>query len=99
GHGHRNLERIDASGDDRVADRDRFGGRRRADNRDDADRADALHRRGRVHLVTRAVPPFITRSTSLSVAMLVSPGVVIARAPCAAPHSTAYCGPLPARSP
>ncbi len=48
---------------------------------------------------TRAVPPFITRSTSARVAMLVSPGVVMASAPWAAPHSTAYCGPLPARNP
>ena len=30
---------------------------------------------------TRALPPFITRSTSASVAALVSPGVVIASAP------------------
>ena len=44
--------------------------------------------------LTRAVPPFMTRSTSASVAMLVSPGVVMASAPWAAPHSTAYCGPL-----
>ncbi len=43
---------------------------------------------------TRAVPPFITFSTSLSVAIVVSPGVVIASAPCAAPQSTAHCGPL-----
>ena len=34
----------------------------------------------------RADPPRITASTSESVAMLVSPGVVIASAPCATPH-------------
>ncbi len=38
-------------------------------------------------------------STSLSVAMLVSPGVVMASAPWAAPYSTASCGVLPARKP
>ena len=52
-----------------------------------------------VYRLTLAVPPFITRSTSASVTMLVSPGVVIASAPCAAPHSTAHCGPLPASKP
>ena len=31
----------------------------------------------------------MTLSTSASVAIVVSPGVVIASAPCAAPHSTA----------
>jgi hypothetical protein len=30
---------------------------------------------------TRAVPPFMTRSTSLRLTMVVSPGVVMARAP------------------
>ena len=49
--------------------------------------------------MTRAPLPFMTDSTSLSVAMLVSPGVVMARAPCAAPYSTACCGVLPARKP
>jgi hypothetical protein len=33
------------------------------------------------YLATLALPPFITRSTSASVAIVVSPGVVIARAP------------------
>jgi putative ABC transport system permease protein len=51
------------------------------------------------HRDTRAVPPFIARSTSASVAMLVSPGVVIASAPCAAPHSTAHPGPRSVISP
>ena len=55
--------------------------------------------RGKDYRETRAVPPFITRSTSASVAMLVSPGVVMASAPCAAPQSTAYCAPFPARKP
>jgi len=54
---------------------------------------------GRDYRDTRAVPPFITRSTSASVAMLVSPGVVIASAPCAAPHSTAHCAPRPVSRP
>ena len=44
---------------------------------------------------TRAEPPFMTRSTSARVAMVVSPGVVMARAPWAAPQSTAHCGSLP----
>src|SRR5690606_33517793 len=43
---------------------------------------------------TRALPPAASRSTSRSVAMEVSPGVVMASAPCAAPYSTAV-----ARSP
>jgi hypothetical protein len=51
------------------------------------------------HRDTRAVPPFIARSTSASVAMLVSPGVVIASAPWAAPHSTAHRGPRSVISP
>ena len=38
-------------------------------------------------------------STSGKVTIVVSPGVVMANAPCAAPHSTAHCGPLPARKP
>ena len=46
------------------------------------------------HRWTRAVPPFITRSTSARLAIVVSPGVVIARAPWAAPQSTAHCGAL-----
>ena len=51
------------------------------------------------HRATRAVPPFITRSTSGRVTMLVSPGVVMASAPCAAPHSTAHCAPRSVRKP
>ena len=47
----------------------------------------------------RAEPPFMMRSTSESVAMLVSPGVVMARAPCATPHLTAQSMPLPASRP
>ena len=42
---------------------------------------------------------FITPKTSASVAMVVSPGVVMASAPCAAPHSTDHCGSLPSRNP
>ena len=37
------------------------------------------------YLLTLAVPPFITRSTSAKEAAVVSPAVVIANAPCAAP--------------
>lgn len=37
------------------------------------------------YLTTRAPPPFITFSTSVTVTMEVSPGVVIAKAPWAAP--------------
>ena len=47
----------------------------------------------------RAPAPFISRSTSGNVTMVVSPGVVIARAPCAAPHSTAHFASLPVRNP
>ncbi len=46
----------------------------------------------RVHRCTRAPPPFISFSTSSFDAIEVSPGVVIASAPCAAPYSTAFCG-------
>src|ERR1019366_7519631 len=55
----------------------------------------------RVHAyrITRAPFPFMAASTSLSDAMLVSPGVVMARAPCAAPYCTASWGVLPARNP
>src|SRR5512138_207939 len=51
------------------------------------------------HRITRAPFPFITASTSLTLTIDVSPGVVIASAPCAAPYSTADCGPLPSRNP
>ncbi len=44
------------------------------------------------HRCTRAPTPFINFSTSLLSAMEVSPGVVMARAPWAAPYSTAFCG-------
>lgn len=47
----------------------------------------------------RAPPPRITCSTSWRVTMVVSPGVVMARVPCAAPHSTAHCAPFPDRKP
>ena len=43
--------------------------------------------------------PFIARITSANVAIVVSPGVDIASAPCATPHSSAHCGSLPASSP
>jgi hypothetical protein len=51
------------------------------------------------YLAIRADPPFMARSTSASVAMLVSPGVVIASAPCATPHFTAHSTGFPARNP
>jgi len=60
--------------------------------------ASPCRRTPNAHLSTRAVPRFITFSTSDSVAIVVSPGVVIASAPCAAPHSTAHCGPLRPKS-
>ena len=41
---------------------------------------------------TRALPPPTSFSTSFKVAILVSPGVVIANAPCAAPKFTATSG-------
>ena len=47
--------------------------------------------------ITRAPCPFMMASTSLTFTIEVSPGVVIANAPCAAPYSTAACGPLPSR--
>jgi len=48
---------------------------------------------------TRALPPATSFSTSARVAIEVSPGVVIARAPCAAPSSTARFGSPPLRKP
>ncbi len=48
---------------------------------------------------TRADPPPTSFSTSLRVAIEVSPGVVIANAPWAAPYSTHSWGVLPARKP
>jgi hypothetical protein len=47
----------------------------------------------------RAEPPLMTRSTSANVVMLVSPGVVMARAPCATPQVTAHSMGLAASSP
>ena len=41
---------------------------------------------------TRAPLPAISASTSSTLAIDVSPGVVIASAPCAAPYSTAFFG-------
>ena len=107
----------------------RFGGRRSAHDRHNADLQNSfancllLHgirpfvekfrqrriqsplRAARINLRTdlqramRAPTPFITCNTSSSVAIDVSPGVVIASAPCAAPQSTANCASLPARNP
>ncbi len=49
--------------------------------------------------MTRAPLPCIAASTSATRTIEVSPGVVIASAPWAAPYSTASCGPLPSRNP
>ncbi len=53
----------------------------------------------RVQRTTRAPPRFMTASTSASVAVDVSPGVVIASAPWAAPYSSASSGGQPWRRP
>ena len=84
---------------ERVADGNRLGAGGRAHHRQDADLDDAFGDRLARHRDTLAVPPCIARSTSVRVAMLVSPGVVIASAPWAAPHSTAHCGPRPVIKP
>ena len=55
--------------------------------------------RARPHRMTRAPLPFMIASTSLTLTIEVSPGVVMASAPCAAPYSTAACGPLPSMKP
>ncbi len=47
----------------------------------------------------RAEPPFMARSTSASVAMLVSPAVVMASAPWATPQRTAHSMGFPASKP
>jgi hypothetical protein len=49
-----------------------------------------LRRMERRYRCTLAPPPFISFSTSPLSAIEVSPGVVIASAPCAAPYSTAF---------
>ena len=49
------------------------------------------------HRRIRAPAPAISASTSARVAMEVSPGVVIAKAPWAAPYSSAMSGARPAR--
>ena len=64
---------------------------------------------GRIHLrsedisnlqrSTRAEPPPTSFFTSSTVAIVVSPGVVIANAPWAAPYSTACCGSLNSMKP
>ena len=51
------------------------------------------------HRSTPALPPRTRCSTSASDAIVVSPGVVIARAPCAAPYSTASAASPSSRSP
>ena len=51
------------------------------------------------YLSTLAEPPPFTFNTSASVAMVVSPGVVMARAPCAAPNSTASFASFDVRNP
>ena len=51
------------------------------------------------HRSTLALPPPTSFSTSARLAMVVSPGVVMASAPCAAPYSTASAALLPARKP
>src|SRR5262249_33520561 len=58
-----------------------------------------LHLKFQIHLDTLAPPPLITFSTSASVAIEVSPGVVMANAPCAAPYSTAIWGPFSVKNP
>ena len=68
----------------------------------DADRLDAhadFRRSSACHRSILAPAPFIARITSANVAIVVSPGVVIASAPCATPHSSAHCGSLPASRP
>lgn len=47
---------------------------------------------GKSQRFTRAPLPAISASTSSTLAIDVSPGVVIASAPCAAPYSTAFFG-------
>ena len=51
------------------------------------------------HRCTRAPPPLASFSTSANVAIEVSPSVVMARAPWAAPSSTAFWPPAPMSSP
>ena len=64
-HGHGDLEDGDAAGADGVDGPDRLVRGLGAHHGHDADLADAARGRSRVaHRCTRAVPPFITRSTS-----------------------------------
>ncbi len=59
----------------------------------------SIGRDNRSQRMTRAPLPFMIASTSLTLTIEVSPGVVMARAPWAAPYSTAACGPLSIRKP
>src|SRR5690606_22450038 len=83
--------------------RQRYGVIRRWEDyhRDDANMFEPLQQCGRLvaHRCTLAEPPRTRRSTSSRPDMLVSPGVVMASAPCAAPYSTHSCGELPLRNP
>ena len=110
GHRQRDLEVGDGRRDQRLGHGQRVLGGGGAHDRDQHPRPDAGQRFCFVALAsffhdrkpqreTRAPPPFITFRTSSRVAMLVSPGVVMARAPWAAPQSTANCGPRPDRKP
>ena len=61
--------------------------------------AGRIEGRGSRQRMTRAPLPFMIASTSFALTIEVSPGVVMASAPCAAPYSTAACGPLPSMKP
>src|SRR5262249_54965221 len=69
--GHRNLERLDAALGDGITNRDRLSLGCCPYDRQDAYLRDAQNDRVPRHRETLAVPPFMTRSTSASVAMLV----------------------------
>ena len=98
-HGHRDFDDGDASGTHSLRGLHGLLRRRRTHYGHDSDFYDLVADLFRRHSdfsrqrAMRAPAPRISCVTSFNVAMVVSPGVVMARAPCAAPNSTANCGP------
>ena len=81
GDGHRDLEDVDSALTDGVDGPKRLVGRFGPHHGHDAHVLDPREDGGFAHRCTRAVPPFMTRSTSARLTIVVSPGVVMARAP------------------
>src|ERR1035437_4064292 len=102
GDGHGDFNDGNAAGDHGFDEGVGLGGVAGAENGNKADAFEGFCC-GFVHCflyrAMRAEPPLMMRSTSASVAMLVSPGVVMARAPWATPQRTAQSMGLAASRP